>query len=100
MGLTQSRAATTCSTGPACPRCEKTLTPQASGSIQIDQCPSSFGTWLEGDGRRKAKDKRDASLERYDADLLREEGALSLRPSKLGCPACSKPMKPSQSNGP
>ncbi len=69
-----------------CPRCDVDLTIQHYAGIEVDQCPSCSGRWLDHD-----------ELDRLEATIASEQVRratieYSERASKLNCPKCGKTM--------
>ena len=83
-----------------CPRCDVDLKAERMDGVEVDRCPTCWGTWLDkGEfARLLAQSLRGLRFSEEETDtvlkgLVHEANTPKPRPDpRLSCPKCGKPM--------
>ena len=76
-----------------CPSCKnENLTRADYKGIQLDYCPTCYGTWFDRDELRRVKDKEDEFLRWIDFDIWKDGAKFQLSKSGRICPVCEVPF--------
>ncbi|MBW8034241.1 MAG: hypothetical protein FVQ79_00820 [Planctomycetes bacterium] len=75
-----------------CPCCSVELNEKMLNDVQVDECHTCKGMWLEDDELRKAKDAADKDLNWMDFEIFKHADQFKTEPRKLPCPKCRKTL--------
>jgi Zn-finger nucleic acid-binding protein len=75
-----------------CPKCEEQLKEIPFLGVKVDSCSSCKGYWFEKDELRKAKDKKEETLNWMDVDLWESEEKFRISKNEMFCPDCGLPL--------
>ena len=75
-----------------CPRCATTLVARTVGDVEIDECPSCHGRWLEAGSLRQLKDDADPDLVWMDVELWKHPERFEVTTRAISCPRCDVPL--------
>ena len=70
-----------------CPKCSSQLSTKTYRGIEVDQCDSCKGMWLDYDELDQLEDQA------YSADELKGSLIVSDNPTKYPCPHCNTPLR-------
>ena len=74
-----------------CPKCGKDLKLKVIGTIEVDECESCKGIWLDKGELREAKDLADPNLNWLDFEIWKHEDKFSSNEGSVECPTCHIP---------
>ena len=74
-----------------CPKCGTDLKLKVIGSIEIDECESCKGIWLDKGELREAKDLADPNLNWLDFEIWKHPEKFNSKQSDIQCPTCNIP---------
>ncbi len=74
-----------------CPKCGTDLNIKALGSIDVDECESRKGIWLDKGELREAKDLADPNLNWLDFEIWKHPEKFNSKQSDIQCPTCNIP---------
>ncbi len=74
-----------------CPKCSKELKIKVIGSIEVDECESCKGIWLDKGELREAKDLIDPNLDWLDFEIWKHQDKFNTKESAITCPTCNLP---------
>jgi len=75
-----------------CPRCQAPLHTRSIDEVDIDECRSCQGIWLDADKLRLLKDRTDPDLQWMDFELWDHADRFRIAERPIICPACSVPL--------
>ena len=75
-----------------CPRCSVEFGSRMLGEIEVEECASCGGVWLEEDELRKAKDLADPDLVWMDFEIWKHADRFEVSVKPVRCPRCDIDM--------
>ena len=74
-----------------CPKCSSDLKVKVIGSIEVDECESCKGIWLDKGELKQAKDLADPNLNWLDFEIWKHPEKFSSKEGAIKCPTCDIP---------
>lgn len=75
-----------------CPRCCTPLHTRSIDGVEIDECRSCQGIWLDAERLRLLKDKSDPDLQWMDFELWDHADRFRIAEKPVLCPTCAIPL--------
>ncbi|MGD9652539.1 MAG: zf-TFIIB domain-containing protein [Candidatus Dadabacteria bacterium] len=71
-----------------CPKCRVELKTKVLGSIEVDECESCKGVWLEKGELEEVKDETDPNLDWLDFEIWKHPEKFKSSSTGVDCPVC------------
>ena len=75
-----------------CPRCTTSLVTRTVAELEVEECPSCNGLWLEAGTLRRLKDEADPDLAWLDFELWKHPERFEITERPIRCPSCDIPL--------
>lgn len=73
-----------------CPKCGKGLETKVLGPIDVDECESCKGVWLDAGELGKAEEAADPNINWLDFEIWKHPEKFKSRETELKCPSCAE----------
>jgi len=75
-----------------CPRCQAPLHTRSTDGVEIDECRTCQGIWLDAERLRRLKDQTDPDLQWMDFELWEHADRFHIAEKPIDCPTCAVPL--------